>query len=72
MVGKYTGLADSYLSVTKALQHACVAAARRLDLVWLEVSLNLNLSLRLSLNLILSLNLRLRLSRLCERELPPP
>ena len=30
MVGKYTDLADAYLSVTKALQHACLATNRKL------------------------------------------
>ena len=30
MVGKYTDLSDAYLSVTKALQHACMAANRKL------------------------------------------
>jgi len=34
MVGKYTGLADSYLSVLKALQHACIACSRKLVLEW--------------------------------------
>lgn len=34
VVGKYTGLSDSYLSVVKALQHACTAAGQRLNLVW--------------------------------------
>lgn len=34
MVGKYTGLSDSYLSVVKALQHACMAARRKLKLQW--------------------------------------
>mmetsp|Transcript_25501 Transcript_25501/g.83968 ORF Transcript_25501/g.83968 Transcript_25501/m.83968 type:complete len:575 (-) Transcript_25501:89-1813(-) len=38
MVGKYTGLQDSYLSVIKSLQHACVAADRKLDLQWIEAS----------------------------------
>ncbi len=36
MVGKYTDLSDAYLSVVKALQHACVAASRRLKLEWVE------------------------------------
>ncbi|XP_051128546.1 uncharacterized protein LOC127249664 isoform X2 [Andrographis paniculata] len=43
MVGKYTGLADSYLSVLKALLHASVACHRKLCVDWvpaedLEVS----------------------------------
>ena len=36
VIGKYTGLSDAYLSVIKALQHACLAANRRLDLQWVE------------------------------------
>ena len=36
MVGKYTGLSDAYLSVIKALQHACLAANRKLDLAWID------------------------------------
>jgi CTP synthase len=36
MVGKYTGLSDAYLSVIKALQHACLAVNRRLDLAWVD------------------------------------
>jgi hypothetical protein len=38
MVGKYTDLSDAYLSVTKALQHACMAANRKLRLEWVEAS----------------------------------
>ncbi len=38
MVGKYTGLSDAYLSVLKALQHACLAANRKLDVLWVEAS----------------------------------
>ncbi|KAF7037062.1 hypothetical protein CFC21_047530 [Triticum aestivum] len=34
MVGKYTGLSDSYLSVLKALLHASVAMERKLVLEW--------------------------------------
>lgn len=34
MVGKYTGLSDSYLSVLKALLHACVACRRKLFVNW--------------------------------------
>ena len=37
-VGKYTDLSDAYLSVTKALQHACMAANRKLKLEWVEAS----------------------------------
>ena len=36
MVGKYTGLSDAYLSVIKALQHAAMAADRKLTIDWLE------------------------------------
>jgi CTP synthase len=38
MVGKYTELSDAYLSITKALQHACMAANRKLKLEWVEAS----------------------------------
>ncbi|OXB71730.1 UNVERIFIED_CONTAM: hypothetical protein H355_010112 [Colinus virginianus] len=38
VVGKYTGLADSYLSVVKALQHGAMEAGVLLDLVWIESS----------------------------------
>tara|TARA_B100001996_G_scaffold92631_1_gene69027 strand:- start:228 stop:1940 length:1713 start_codon:yes stop_codon:yes gene_type:complete len=40
MVGKYTGLSDSYLSVTKALQHASYSVGRKLVIDWIE-SINL-------------------------------
>ncbi len=36
MVGKYTGLSDSYLSVIKALQHSAYAVDRRLVIDWIE------------------------------------
>lgn len=36
LVGKYTGQADSYMSVTKALQHACIAHTLKLEIVWIE------------------------------------
>jgi CTP synthase len=36
MVGKYTDLSDAYLSVTKALQHACLAASRKLKIDWID------------------------------------
>ena len=36
MVGKYTGLSDAYLSVLKALQHACLAINRKLEVQWIE------------------------------------
>ncbi|KNA15859.1 hypothetical protein SOVF_094430 [Spinacia oleracea] len=38
MVGKYTGLSDSYLSVLKALLHASVACHRKLLLDWVPAS----------------------------------
>eukprot|EP00850_Spirogloea_muscicola_P001904 SM000007S20864 [mRNA] locus=s7:632755:638736:+ [translate_table: standard] len=38
MVGKYTGLADSYLSVLKALQHACIACSRKLVIDWIAAT----------------------------------
>lgn len=38
IVGKYTGLGDSYLSVLKALNHAALAAKVRLEIVWIESS----------------------------------
>ena len=38
MVGKYTDLSDAYLSVIKALQHACLAANRKLQIDWVEAS----------------------------------
>jgi len=36
LIGKYTGLSDAYLSVLKALQHACMAAGLKLHLTWVE------------------------------------
>ena len=36
MVGKYTGLSDSYLSVIKALQHSALAVDRKLVIDWIE------------------------------------
>ncbi|XP_074306343.1 uncharacterized protein LOC141641585, partial [Silene latifolia] len=38
MVGKYTGLSDSYLSVLKALLHASVACERKLIVNWVPAS----------------------------------
>ncbi|GAB2282364.1 CTP synthase 1 [Dionaea muscipula] len=38
MVGKYTGLSDSYLSVLKALLHASVALNRKLVVDWVPAS----------------------------------
>uniref|UniRef100_A0A0E0HIQ3 CTP synthase n=1 Tax=Oryza nivara TaxID=4536 RepID=A0A0E0HIQ3_ORYNI len=34
MVGKYTGVSDTYLSVMKALLHACIACGRKLVVDW--------------------------------------
>eukprot|EP00398_MALV-I-01_sp_L67-1_P000115 gene115-301_t len=36
LVGKYTGLPDSYMSVMKALQHACIEADLDLSIEWIE------------------------------------
>eukprot|EP00892_Ulva_mutabilis_P012095 jgi/Ulvmu1/9258/UM050_0007.1 len=36
IIGKYTNLSDAYLSVIKALQHACLAMRHKLDLCWVE------------------------------------
>ena len=36
MVGKYTGLSDSYLSVIKALQHAGFNSGARMNISWVE------------------------------------
>ena len=36
IVGKYTGLSDSYLSVFKSLKHSSIEAKRKLDVVWIE------------------------------------
>jgi CTP synthase (UTP-ammonia lyase) len=36
LIGKYTVLSDAYLSVIKALQHACMAAGMKLQLEWVE------------------------------------
>ena len=38
LVGKYTNLQDSYLSVIKSLEHAAMACSRKLDLVWVDAS----------------------------------
>ncbi|XP_039146692.1 CTP synthase-like isoform X2 [Dioscorea cayenensis subsp. rotundata] len=38
MVGKYTGLTDSYLSVVKALLHACVACSLKPSIEWIAAS----------------------------------
>lgn len=38
LVGKYTGLQDSYLSVYKALKHSSIEAGRRLEILWIDSS----------------------------------
>ena len=38
LIGKYTGLQDAYLSVIKALQHACLEAGVGLELMWVDAS----------------------------------
>lgn len=38
MVGKYVGLSDSYLSVIKALLHACVACSMKPSVEWVAAS----------------------------------
>ncbi|KAG8846698.1 CTP synthase ura7 [Tulasnella sp. 330] len=38
LVGKYTSLKDSYMSVTKALEHSAMRVGRRLILEWVESS----------------------------------
>ncbi|PLB54115.1 putative CTP synthase [Aspergillus steynii IBT 23096] len=36
LVGKYTSLHDSYMSVSKALEHAAMHCRRKLQLIWVE------------------------------------
>ncbi|PKI73944.1 hypothetical protein CRG98_005669, partial [Punica granatum] len=38
MVGKYVGLTDSYLSVVKALLHACIACSLKPAIDWIAAS----------------------------------
>ncbi|AOA64974.1 CTP synthase isozyme [Komagataella phaffii CBS 7435] len=38
IVGKYTNLHDSYLSVIKALEHSAMRCERKLEIVWVESS----------------------------------
>ncbi|KAL0435948.1 UNVERIFIED_CONTAM: CTP synthase [Sesamum radiatum] len=38
MVGKYVGMADSYLSVVKALLHACIACSLKPEIDWIAAS----------------------------------
>jgi len=39
LIGKYTGLQDSYLSVIKALRHASIACHVKMHLSWIEAAL---------------------------------
>jgi CTP synthase len=38
LVGKYTNLHDSYLSVIKSLEHGAMACSRKLDLRWVDAT----------------------------------
>jgi CTP synthase len=38
IVGKYTSLSDSYISLTKSLQHASSFLKRKLNITWIEAS----------------------------------
>lgn len=38
LVGKYTNLHDSYLSVIKSLEHAAMACDKKLELIWVDAS----------------------------------
>ena len=38
VIGKYTHLSDAYLSIIKALQHACLAMRRKLVIKWVEAA----------------------------------
>ncbi|KAI8807969.1 CTP synthase [Cladochytrium replicatum] len=38
LVGKYTHLQDSYISVVKSLEHACLSCSRKLELHWVEAT----------------------------------
>ncbi|KPI34489.1 CTP synthase [Cyphellophora attinorum] len=38
LVGKYTNLHDSYLSVIKSLEHSAMAVGRKLNLIWVDAS----------------------------------
>jgi CTP synthase len=38
LVGKYTNLHDSYISVIKSLEHSAMACQRKLNLVWIDAS----------------------------------
>jgi len=38
LIGKYTGLSDSYLSIIKSLKHSSIACGRKLEILWIEAS----------------------------------
>ncbi|KAL1956975.1 hypothetical protein VTO42DRAFT_6464 [Malbranchea cinnamomea] len=38
LVGKYTSLHDSYLSVIKSLEHSAMACRRKLNIIWVDAS----------------------------------
>jgi CTP synthase len=38
LVGKYTNLHDSYISVVKSLEHAALSCNRKLQILWVEAS----------------------------------
>ncbi|KEF52531.1 CTP synthase [Exophiala aquamarina CBS 119918] len=38
LVGKYTNLHDSYLSVIRSLEHSAMACRRKLNLIWIDAS----------------------------------
>jgi hypothetical protein len=37
--GQYTNLSDAYISVIKSLQHACLAAKYKLEILWIEAAM---------------------------------
>ncbi|KAJ3214541.1 CTP synthase ura7 [Dinochytrium kinnereticum] len=45
LVGKYTNLQDSYISVVKALEHAALSSNRKVKILWVEAS-DLELSMQ--------------------------
>jgi CTP synthase len=38
LVGKYTRIHDSYISIRKALEHACFNMSKKLEIIWIESS----------------------------------
>ena len=38
IIGKYTFLSDSYISLMRALQHACIYLKANLNIIWIEAS----------------------------------